>query len=132
MYMQCNYLKSSKMCPHPPPPHTHRHPIYFPIFSECPGVPVQALDRGVHRQDQGGVQLPPVPVQQVCYKFFLLRFLKLQMKGKLIHLPSIYSLTNSLTHSIICPHKALVSHLKLVPGFRVCYYLMEKNLCCTN
>ena len=25
-----------------------------------------------------------------------------------------------LTNSLICLHKALVSHLKLVPGFRAC------------
>ena len=57
-----------------------------------------------------------------------LYFFKLQMKWYLIHLPSFYSLTNSLTqslthsvtHSLICPHNALVSHLKLVPGLLAC------------
>ena len=29
------------------------------------GLALQADHRGVHRQDQGGVQLPPGPVQQV-------------------------------------------------------------------
>ena len=42
---------------------------------------------------------------------------KLQMKWKIVHLPLVYSLTDSL----ICPHNALVSHLKLVPGFRACF-----------
>ena len=28
--------------------------------------------------------------------------------------------THSLTHSLICPHNALLSNLKLVPGFRAC------------
>ena len=26
-----------------------------------------------------------------------------------------------LSHSLICPHNALVSHLNLVPGFRACF-----------
>ena len=46
-------------------------------------------------------------------------FFKLLMKWKLIHLPSVYSLTLSL----ICPQNALVSHLKLVPG---CFYTFYK------
>ena len=41
----------------------------------------------------------------------------LNMKWKLIHPTSVYSLTDSLTHSLICPHNALVSHLKLGPWF---------------
>ena len=46
----------------------------------------------------------------------IILFLKLQMKWKLIHLLSVYS----LTHWLICLHNALVSHLNLVPGFRAC------------
>ena len=50
----------------------------------------------------------------------LLRFLKLQMKWKLVHLPSVYSLTHLLTHllthSLICPHYILVSHLEVSLG----------------
>ena len=40
-----------------------------------------------------------------------------EMNEWLIHLPSDYS----LTHSLIFPHDAFVSHLKLVPGFRACF-----------
>ena len=29
-----------------------------------------------------------------------------------------HSLTNSLAHLLICLHNVIVSHLKLVPGFR--------------
>ena len=43
---------------------------------------------------------------------------KLQIKVKLIHLPSLYSST--------CPHNALESHLKLIPGFLICF-LGKKN-----
>ena len=35
------------------------------------------------------------------------------MKWKLLHLPSVYL----LTHLLVCPHNALVPHLKRVPGF---------------
>ena len=39
--------------------------------------------------------------------------------------------THSLPHSLICMHKALLSHLKLVPGFllgsRACYEHKEKS-----
>ena len=31
-----------------------------------------------------------------------------------------------LTDSLICPHKALASHLKLVPVFRACFVLFDK------
>ena len=41
------------------------------------------------------------------------------MKWKVIHLPSVYLLTHSLTH-LPQSHNAFVSHLKLVPGFRAC------------
>ena len=50
----------------------------------------------------------------------------LQIKWKLIHLTPVFSKINShwlthwLTDSMICPHNALVSHLKLVPGFCTC------------
>ena len=33
--------------------------------------------------------------------------------------------THSFTHSLICPHNALVSHLNLVPGFRHCFFLID-------
>ena len=32
--------------------------------------------------------------------------------------PTLGLLTYLLTHSLICPHNALVSNLKIVPGFR--------------
>ena len=54
------------------------------------------------------------PINKVIPKFF-----KLQIKRKLIHLTSVYS----LTHSPICPHNALFSHLKLFSGFRVCFII---------
>ena len=56
------------------------------------------------------------PNSRKIFFFSLIKF-KLQMKWKLIHLTSVYSLTDSL----ICPHNALVSHLKLVPGFLACF-----------
>ena len=40
----------------------------------------------------------------------------LRKKWRLVHLPSVYSLTDSLTDSHICPFNALVSHLEFVPG----------------
>ena len=36
--------------------------------------------------------------------------------------------THLLTHWLICPHIALVSHLKLVPGFRACLAYTELSL----
>ena len=33
--------------------------------------------------------------------------------------------THSLTHSFISPHNALLSHLKLVPGLRACFFVSE-------
>ena len=47
-------------------------------------------------------------------------FLSFKGKLKLKHLPSVYSLNDSLTDSLICPHNAFVSYLKLVPGSRAC------------
>ena len=47
------------------------------------------------------------------------------MKWKLIHLASVYSLTHSLSDSLICPHDALESHLQLFPGFRPCFILFN-------
>ena len=41
------------------------------------------------------------------------------MNWKLIHLPTVYSL--------ICPHNALVSHLKVVPGFQA-YYILSDSI----
>ena len=32
-------------------------------------------------------------------------------------------LTESLTDPLSCPHNALLSHLKLIPGFHACYIL---------
>ena len=43
---------------------------------------------------------------------------------KIINLPSVYS----LTHSLICPHNALVSHLKLVPGCRDCFIIQSVQI----
>ena len=34
-------------------------------------------------------------------------------------------LSHSLTRSRICPHNALVSHLKLFPGFRACFFICK-------
>ena len=48
--------------------------------------------------------------------------LKLQTKWQLIHIPSVYL----LTYSLICPHNALVSQLKPVPGFWACF----QNILC--
>ena len=53
-------------------------------------------------------------------------FLKLQMKWKLIHLP----LVCWLTHWLICPHNALVSYLKLVPGFQAYFSSVNCFLSC--
>ena len=41
------------------------------------------------------------------------------------HTLTRHSLTHSLTRSLICPYKALVSHLKLVPGFRAWIWLPD-------
>ena len=43
------------------------------------------------------------------------------MKWKLIYLTSYYL----LTYLVICPHNALVSHLKLVLVFWACIYKHE-------
>ena len=43
------------------------------------------------------------------------------MNWKLKHLPSVFSLTPLLTHSVNCPHNALVYHL--VPSFGLILYL---------
>ena len=73
---------------------------------------------------------PPNPSQWIYEPTFLKRNVHLtiivKIKWKLIHICSVYSITNSLTclftHSLICLHNALVSHLKLVPGFWACLY----------
>ena len=58
------------------------------------------------------------------------RGVKLQMKWELIHLISVHYispthwLTDSLALSLICSHNAIVSHLKVVPGFRTCFYTL--------
>ena len=42
-------------------------------------------------------------------------------------LGTVYSLIDS--HSLICPHNALVFYLKLVPGFRACYNMPNFLVC---
>ena len=50
------------------------------------------------------------------------RFFRLQIKCSLYIYPqSTHSLTHLRTHSMICPHNDLVSHLMLVPGFSACF-----------
>ena len=56
--------------------------------------------------------------QMFCYNICLANLFNLQKKWKLI-------CTSTLTHWIICPHNALVSHLKLVPRFRA--YLIYRQ-----
>ena len=52
------------------------------------------------------------------YKVF--KFLSFKLNISLYIYPiSTHLTTHSPTHSLICPHNALVSHLKLVPGFLV-------------
>ena len=48
---------------------------------------------------------------------FAASIFKLQMKWKLIHLPSVHI----LSYLLICPHNALKSYLKISPGVRACF-----------
>ena len=52
-------------------------------------------------------------------------FFSLKLNGSLNnkHLPSVYS----VIYSLIISHNALVSHLKLVPGFRACLKEMKRG-----